>query len=62
MERWYQRYGHLNYENVKRAQLIINEMDFLPADLQWKSIAMCQPCEEGKLVKRISKDFQNRAN
>jgi hypothetical protein len=41
MERWHQRYGHLNYEDVKRAQLIINKMDFLPADLQWKLIGMC---------------------
>jgi hypothetical protein len=34
MERWHQRYGHLNYENVKRAQSMTNKMDLLPADLQ----------------------------
>jgi hypothetical protein len=62
MERWYQRYGHLNYEDVKRAQSIINGMDLLPADLQWKLISMCQPCEEGKLVKRIPRNPQSRAN
>ena len=33
MERWHQRYSHLNYKDVKRAQLIINEIDLLPADL-----------------------------
>jgi len=33
MEQWHQRYNYLNYKNVKRAQLIINEMDLLPADL-----------------------------
>ena len=33
MERWHQRYGHLNYEDVKRAQSMTNGMDLLPADL-----------------------------
>jgi hypothetical protein len=32
-------------------------MDLLPAELQWKLISMCQPCEKGKLVKRIFRDL-----